>query len=337
MGIEHGNTDDDSRETKRIKTEETKDFPRLEPRLTLKNAHKAAVTSVRYSPDGKLIASSSDDGTIKVWDRSTGDLKITFEGHQRGVSDISWIRDSKHIASVSDDKTIRIWSIEKEWEIRRLRGHTHHIITVCFNHKGNLLATGGADENVLIWDTLQGRLMKTLAAHADPVSSVAFSHDGTVLVSASHDGLLRIWDSGSGHCLRTIVSPERSPVMAARFSPNGRYLLSSTLDGTLRLWDIMDVSDNSNKCVKTYNTNNGEMFKHGCSAGFIVSNDKTFIVQGSGQGGYISMWDIQTKELVDKIQAHDDSGPVLDVNEVDGNNELVTCGADGCIKTWKVR
>lgn len=312
---------------------ETNDVPGFELIRELRG-HKAAVTRARYSPDRTMIASCSDDGTVKIWDAQRGELKHTFEGHERGVSDVCWVRDSRHVGSVSDDKTIRVWSIAKEKEIRRMRGHTHHIISICFNHKGNLLATGGADENVLIWDTVQGKLMKTLAAHADPVSSVIFSHDGTILASASHDGLIRIWDSGSGHCLRTLVSPERSPVMAARFSPNGRYLLSSTLDGTIRLWDILNLTEN-NKCVKTYHSSEGELFKYGCPAGFITHNSRSYIVQGTGEDGYIGIWDIQTKKLVDKIKPHD-SGPVLSIDDLPSMDHIISTGSDGSIKLWKV-
>jgi COMPASS component SWD3 len=81
------------------------------PKLILRG-HKRGVSSVKFSPDGKKIASCSADGTIKIWDAETGKHIHTLEGHLAGISTIAWSADSKLIASGSDDKTIRLWDAE---------------------------------------------------------------------------------------------------------------------------------------------------------------------------------------------------------------------------------
>lgn len=86
-----------------------------QPTLVLKG-HKKAISAVKFSPDGKRIASCSADGTIKIWDAFTGEHEHTLEGHMAGISAIAWSPDSTTIASGSDDKSIRLWdAIKVTW------------------------------------------------------------------------------------------------------------------------------------------------------------------------------------------------------------------------------
>jgi COMPASS component SWD3 len=82
------------------------------PALILRG-HKRGVSGVKFSPDGKRIASCSADATIKIWDAETGRLEHTLEGHMAGISCIAWSPDSTILASGSDDKVIRLWDVVK--------------------------------------------------------------------------------------------------------------------------------------------------------------------------------------------------------------------------------
>lgn len=85
---------------------------RYKPALILRG-HKRGVSGVKFSPDGKRIASCSADATIKIWDAETGRLEHTLEGHMAGISCIAWSPDATILASGSDDKVIRLWDVVK--------------------------------------------------------------------------------------------------------------------------------------------------------------------------------------------------------------------------------
>lgn len=153
--------------------------------------HRKGVSQVRYSPDGKWIASASADGSIRLWNAQNGRHLRTLEGHLAGISTIAWSPDSNTIASGSDDKTIRLWDrvTGKPYPVPLL-GHHNYVFSLAFSPKGNMLASGSFDEAVFLWDLRARKQMRSLPAHSDPVGSVDFSKDGTLVCSCSTDGLM---------------------------------------------------------------------------------------------------------------------------------------------------
>ncbi|RDI81849.1 hypothetical protein Vi05172_g8276 [Venturia inaequalis] len=303
-----------------------------QPTLVLKG-HKKAISAVKFSPDGKRIASCSADGTIKIWDAFTGEHEHTLEGHMAGISAIAWSPDSTTIASGSDDKSIRLWdAIKGKAHPNPFLGHHNYVFSLQFSPKGNMLVSGSYDEAVFLWDVRAARVMRSLPAHSDPVGGVDFVRDGT-LIGAFNS---RLWDTATGQCLRTIVHEDNKPVVGVRFSPNGKYVLAWTLDNCIRLWNYVE-----GRCLKTYCGGKdaqayvNSKYSLGGAFGTYGTGDYPFAFIASGsENGSIFLWDVSTKTVLQRIEgAHE--GVVLGVDTHPTEPLIVSGGADRTVRLWR--
>ena len=158
-------------QTRRIeakkKTQESSGSVMNSPEFVFNVGHAAWVNSVCYSPDGKYIASGSDDKTVKIWEVETGRELRTLRGHSYDVNSVCYSPDGKYIASGSDDKTIKIWEAETGRELRTLNGYADQVYSVCYSPDGKYVASGSKDNTIKLWDMARGECIKTLEGHTN--------------------------------------------------------------------------------------------------------------------------------------------------------------------------
>ena len=154
--------------------------------ITLTPDRSLGVTSLAWSADGRLLASSLEETPPGLTFNDTANID-NFFGRVFNYS-------------------IRLWDAASGRELRTLTGHTAATRATAFSPDGRLLASGGDDAVVKLWDTATGRELATLNGHSLGVKALTFSDDGKLLVSGSDDGSARLWDVNSGETLATLVT-----------------------------------------------------------------------------------------------------------------------------------
>ena len=220
--------------------------------------HRAGVQSVAFSPDGRLLASSGNDQTIRLWDLRAARVVNVLMGHTNWVYSVRFSPNSRMLASGSWDHSVRLWQTKNGRELRLFKGFSNWVSSIVFSPDGLSLACGSADSRVRIWDasfidqvyptsgsatpadkpdSSAGRIVQTLAGHTDWAWAVAFSPDSRLVASASYDCTARVWDARTGQCLHELRGPEDS-LVAIMFSPDGRRLAIGGSDHVITLWDL---------------------------------------------------------------------------------------------------
>ena len=197
--------------------------------------HRAPIWSVVMSPDDEIVASSSGDKTVKVWNVKTGSLIFSFPDHSDTIYSIDISSDGRKLVSGSADQTIKIEDLDTGDLINTLNGHTGAIRSVKITPDGKKIVSGSYDTTVKIWDLKTGKLIKTLSGHTAEVISVDISRDGRYIASGGKDNNIKVWDLEKGELLNTLTG-HTDEVYTVAFSPDGNSIASGGKDRTIKLW-----------------------------------------------------------------------------------------------------
>ncbi|KAL2829876.1 putative wd40 protein [Aspergillus pseudoustus] len=281
--------------------------------------HSKSVTSMAFSADGLMMASGSDDKTIKLWDAKTGSQIRTLKGHSNRVSSVAFSADGLIVASGSYDKMIKLWDAKTGSRIRTLKGHSDWVMSVAFSGDGLTVASGSNDNTIKLWDAKTGSRIRTLKGHSNRVSSVAFSADGLIVASGSYDKMIKLWDAKTGSQIRTLKG-HSNRVTSVAFSADGLIVASGSEDSMVKLWDTKTGSQ-----IRTLKGHSDVVTSVAFSA------DGLIVASGS-EDSTIKLWDAKTGSQIRTLEGHSDG--VSSVAFSAGGLTVASGSEDSMIKLW---
>ncbi|KAL6080659.1 Lissencephaly-1 [Balamuthia mandrillaris] len=329
-------------------------IPRPPEKFTL-TGHRNNINAIRFHPVFSLMASGSEDATIKVWDYETGEFERTLKGHTLAVQDIAFDHTGKLLASCSADLTVKLWDFQKYECVKTLHGHDHNVSSVTFFPSGDHLVSASRDKTLRIWEVQTGYCVKTLTGHDEWVKRVIVSEEGTMLATCSYDQTVRTWDVAKGECLNVFrghthvveciaFSPPTVPILGEpeknkeqnRRKRNGsfqrgatkptsaQYIASGSRDKLIKIWEVatgqevMTLIGHDNWVRALQFHPNGKYL-------ISVSDDKS-----------IRVWDLLQQRCIKTIyEAHPHFVACMDYNK--RSAVLATGGVDDTIKIWETR
>ena len=292
-----------------------------------------------FSPTApELALSGSEDGTLFLWDVSTGERIRRFEGHTGGINDIAFSPDGSTAVSGSGDQTTILWDVATGQIIRQLTGYSAGVTTVAFSPDGHLIAAGcdTGDPAVMLWETDTGALIYRLDGPAAKIQTVGFRTDDqgqAVVFAYSFDNMYHEWSVTTGMPVRSISASQANSNLA--LAPNGRTAVTGEGNGStvlnLTTWDrlavlftpskqiinAIDISPNGARALS--GTTAGEVIlinlpvspvirrfhADGGLSAVAVSPDGRFVVTGGTTSGGATLWDAQTGQEIRRISGYE--------------------------------
>jgi len=274
--------------------------------IKMLEGHEGAVQLVVFSPDYKILASGSNDRTVKIWDTLDSNPKNwkeikTLRGHKGGISSVTWNQEGICLASGSDDRTVKLWDMSglpDNWKLMKTLEFEDSVQLIEFSLDGKYLLAGNFDKGGKItrWDAKTGKLIGNIRIADEYFGffSEVLNREGTRLALVGEEdeieedqARLQIWDTSdqNPNNWKLIKNfKDKYPMALVEFTPDGKYLIAVSWAREITIWNIKTW-----KIIRN--------FKDKCPMALEFTPDGKYLIAVS-QGGEITIWNIKTWKII---------------------------------------
>ncbi|KAG0297342.1 hypothetical protein BGZ97_004312, partial [Linnemannia gamsii] len=330
-------------------------------RRLLLAGHTGIVRTISYSLDGSVIATVSDDTTVRLWSTESGNSLHVLRDHTDCVYSVAFSPSGLHLVSCSEDKTVRTWDTKTGESLLLLERHVNHVASVSYSPDGHQIASADYGGIIILWDAHTGASIRDLAGHYKHIHCVAYSPDGHQLASCGIDMTIRLWDPRNGN-LVAVLSGHNESVTSLSFSPKGDYIASGSLDRTVHLWEVgrgllsttsditMDglwhidispdglrtVASNPDGSARLWETQSGKpgpiLPSHSDGTHKVLFSPIGDRIASANREGTIRLWCARTGGSVHCFESHELSD--LSFTLSPNGRQIATAGKDNTVRLW---
>lgn len=281
--------------------------------------HTARVRDVVFSPDGRMLASASEDGTVKLWNVADARELRTIPAHEGDVGCVAFSPDGRRVASGSRDRLVKVWDVETGKELHRYAGHSRRVVRVAFSPDGSRLLSSSVDGTVQAWDAVTAERLFSCIGELGGFRDVEYSKDGSRFAGVNQK-TLKVFDAQDG---RELFAVRELPdhLCSVGFRADGSRVVCGMPDGTVMVFDAAD----GRELLRFVASRNGilavEYFPDG----------KRLVT--AGIDGKVGIWDAETGGELRVLDAH--AKVVQDVAVSPDGLRIASASLDHTIILWE--
>jgi len=302
--------------------------------------HESAVHSVSYSSNGRILASGSGDGTVRIWDTLTGEETMSpMRSGDGAVLSVDFARNGKWVASGTEAGAVCVWNIPPgHWKTsyQKLSNHSRSVRSVAFSPDSSRLASASEDKTIRLWNPETGEQLAVLSGHTRAVTGVAFSPDGELLASSSDDRSIRLWHSTTGQVMHEPLRTAGHSTVD--ISPDGEMIAGGYYDEVVltrrttgeRITDLKVASWHQTRSARfspdgrlflvacernvhlwtlhsdPYNASRVDLGGHGGNVNWATFSPDGMYIASASDDGTIRIWSTESgKSIVQPMPAHE--------------------------------